>query len=686
MNVNLKPLPEQPLGVKGYTPTGDEYKVFEQWKRRKNELLNSRTNVQGINIDTEMRKWDTNYFNRVADIPASELDPDQKPVAICNAYGKVQSALGILIDRNPEITLEETNPRYSANRELMKNLAKQSWRNTNSLGQFKLSIFNAAKRGWFAGRTYNRVLKGNAKYLTEVDEKGKKTYREDECVKMDDVAYQNLNNYNVWIDEEALPEDFYSIRDWQWREVWHIEKIRKLFPEDEFPNMKFVQEGGDTRETIYNSSQNTSANNSGNESKVMKKGMTEVFFYENQYDDWFIVEINGVMVVWEPLPQNSKRLSLVTGYWNLRSAETIYGIGVVEAMERNEQLIDRIMNMDMRQLLLTIAPGGFYSGTEDPEDENLKVKVGTLRRTMNPKDIIWQEIPPGNENGPNAINWLESKEDQMTGISKTIEGETTAANDNPTAFELGVNRESALKRLRLPLKSFQYALEWEFNNRIALIQQVYSDFQVEHYSDQDQINAYLDEVNADPDLFFIENQGEAGKEKFYAKKYRQFQLNLDEDEKGNFVESENKKFFHIKPKYLEFSGIVQVDIGSILVQSEELEKADTLRLANILIPLLQQPPEAVGKPVKQLLLAFNKDPKQWLPKPFIDAMNGKQKQPTKPIAPPQITSNTTTNNTENAQTVVPQNEVATNPTLGSRVSSAFKAFRNPSGGNGASNG
>jgi hypothetical protein len=56
--------------------------------------------------------------------------------------------------------------------------------------------------------------------------------------------------------------------------------------------------------------------------------MTEIFFYENQYDDWFIVEINGVMVAWEPLPQNSKRLSGLWGYWNLRSAETIYGVDV----------------------------------------------------------------------------------------------------------------------------------------------------------------------------------------------------------------------------------------------------------------------------------------------------------------------------------------------------------------------
>lgn len=680
----------------GYSPTGEEHKVWEQWRFRKNELLNSRTNVHGLNIDQKMKEWDENYFNRIARIPASELDPNQTPVALNNAFGKVQAALSILIDRNPEITLEENDPKYTANRELIKSLATQSWRNTNSLGQLKLSIFNMAKRGWFAGRTFNRRLKHDARFLDEVyDDEGqknrKKKYRKAEVTKVDDVWYQNLNNYNVWIDEEALPEDMFSIRDWMWREVWHIDKVRKIFPEAEFPNMKFVQEGGDTRETLYATSSSNSSASSGNEAKVMKKGMTEIFFYENQYDDWFIVEINGTMVVWEPMAQDSKRISLITGQWNMRSAETIYGIGLVEEMERNEELIDRVMNMTMRQLLLTIAPAGFYSGTEDPEDENLKIKPGVLRRVMNPKDITWMEIPEGNQNGLQTIEWLEDKEDQMTGVSKTLEGEVTEANDNPTAFELGVNREAALKRLRLPLKSLQYALEWEFNNRIALIQQVYSDFQVEHYASKEEIFAYLDEVKADPDLFFIENEGKAGQEKFYAKKVRKVQLSLDQDEKGNFVESENKKFFHIKPEYLWFSGIVQVKISSILVQSEELEKADTLRMANLLIPLFQKPVEVVGPSVKQLMLAFDKDPKKWLPKDWVEKLYGGAKEPDEgqtevpenvqsmfPQA--QATGEGVTpppNAPEAPRTVVPRSELQGSPNLGSRLGAAYNAFKNP---------
>jgi len=686
---NVKPLKPEPASVKGYVPEGDELKVFDQYKGRKNELLNSRRNVYGIDIDQKMRDLDKQYFNREADIPASELDPDQKPVAINNAFGKVQAALGILIDRNPEITVEESSPKYSANRELIKGLAKSSWKNTNSLGQLKLSIFNQAKRGWFVGRTYHMKLKHDARFVESVikDEKtGKETikYETKQITKVDDISYMNLNNFNVWLDEQTLPENFYSTRDWMWREVLYIDDLKKMFPESEYPNMKYVKSGGNTQDTINGSSDKTQAQaNSSNEGKATKVGMTEVFFYENQYDDWFIVEINGVMVVWEPLPQNSKRLSCVYGYWNLRGAESIYGIGLVEAMERDESMIDRIMNMSMRQLLMTISPPGFYTGTEDPEDETLKYKAGTLTRTLDPKNIQFLNIPEGNKDGREWIDWTENKEDQRTGVTKTLEGEDSQGKS--TAFETGVNREAGLKRLRLPLKSIQYALEWEYRNRIDLIKQVYSEFQVEHIADEEDVMNYLDEVGADPDYYFIENEGVAGKEKFYKNDYREIQMNVEQDEEGDFVETEDKKFFKIKPEMLSFEGDVIVDAQSILIQSEELEKADTLRMANIIIPLIAEgDPAKIGRPVKQLLLGFNKDPRKWLPDDWIAQINKSGKiapagtgEAEGEMAGEQDGGEGQLQGAEKAEGVVPQADLKSNPTLGARFAGAMRGFKAP---------
>lgn len=622
-NENLKPLPKE-KAAKGYHPEGDESKVFEQFSRRKQELFSSRNSVYGLNIDAEMRRMDRLYFRKFADIPPSELDANNKPLAINGAYGKIQTALGILIDNNPKYVLEEDNPKYSANRELIRQLAQKSFRDTNSLGQLKLSIFNAAKRGWGIGRTFNRQLLHDAKFLTSIDTKGNRAYTTKKVVKMDDIAYVNMNNFNTWLDEQTKPEDFFSTRDWMWREVWFIDDLKNTFTESEFPNMKFVHSGGDTRDTIEGNYQYQATGGKTSSPQAQKPGMTEVYFYENQYADQFIIEMNGVMVVWEPLPQNNKRLSCVYFPWHLRGDDTIYGYGVVEEMENNEELIDRIINMDMRQLLLTISPPGFYSGTEDFEDENIKITPGVLRRTMNPKDINFLQIPQGNSSGIDKINWLKTQQDASTGITPTIEG-AAPLSSSTTAFQIGVEREAGLKRLRLPLKSIQYALDWEFQNRVALIQQTYSDFQVEHLATQDAINEYLDEVGQDPDFYFIENEGQPGQEVFYAKKHRGQMLNLEQGEDGTFTESDSKSFFHIKPQYLAFTGHLSTDISSLLTTSDELEKADTLRMTNLLIPILQLPKEIGAKPAKQMLLSANKEPKKWLPQDWLDFLAGTPK-------------------------------------------------------------
>lgn len=620
---NLKPKPKDKPVKPGYSPQGDELKIYQEYKRRKAELLNSRANVYGLNIDAEMRRFDRMYFRRFADIPANELDANNKPLAINNAFGKIQTALGILVDNPPKYILEEDNPKYTANREIIRQLAQKSFRNTNSLGQFKLSVLNCAKRGWFVGRTFNRQLVHDARFLKSIDSKGMRAYETRSVVKCDDISYMNLNNYNAWLDEQTKPEDFFSTRDWMWREVWYIDDIRQMFPVEDFPNMKNVQAGGDTRETIEGVYTQTTSDNTGSSPQAQKPGMTEMFFYENQFSDRFIVEINGVMVVWEPLPQNNKRLSCVYGTWHLRGDDTPYGIGIVEEMENDEELIDRILNMDMRQLLLTISPPGFYTGTEDFEDENIKIVPGVLRRTMNPKDINFLQIPVGNEAGLKKIEWLETKQADKTGITPTIEG-APPQSSSTTAFQIGVEREAGLKRLRLPLKSLQYALDWEFQNRVSLIQQTYSDFQVEHLATEDQIHDYLDEVKSDPDYYYIENEGVPGSEKFYAKKYRGIMLNVEQGEDGSFMESESENFFHIKPQYLAFSGFLSTDISSLLTVSDELEKADTLRMVNLIVPLLQMPKEIAARPVKQLLQTYKKDMKKWLPQDWIDFLSGKK--------------------------------------------------------------
>jgi len=612
---------EEKIVIAMYAPADTEKKVWDEYQARKSELKNSRKNVNGLDIDEQMRSWDRDYFERTAKIPASELDTDQSPIAVNNAFSQVQTALSILVGRNPDFVLDERMEKYSGNNQLIRALLKKSWQRTDSMYQFILSVHNMAKRGWFVGRTFHRDIKTQGQFRVGVDKDGKDIWEEREVRKLDDVVYQNLDNHNVWIDEESRPYDYWSTRDWMWREVWHIDKVRRVFPEAEFPNMKFVTEGGVTAETPDGTAQTDSVSATSTQQRELKEGATELYFYENQYDDRLIVDIHGVMVVWEPLPQHHKRLSLVTGFWNIRNAETIYGIGLIEMMEKDETLIDRINNMDLRQLLLSINPPGFYNGGEDFENENLKLKAGVLRRVNgDPKNIQFVTIPKPDNTGIDRVERLENKEEQRSGITKQLGGDISQIKGE-TAFALGISREAGLKKLRLPLKSLQYAFSWEARNRIDVIRQVYSDFDVEHLVDEKVIQQYLEEVKADPKFFFIKNEGSGGaKEEFFANRFPEEQLELEEDDKGKFIESEEKKFFKIRPEMLAWEGDIWIDIDSILVHSEELEKLDTIRMTKTIAELIQLPPEIAKMFIKQVLLAFNKDPKQWMPENFIESM------------------------------------------------------------------
>ena len=627
---NLKPKPEEPT-VPQYAPRGEENEVYEQYLMRKKELRNTRKNVLGLDIDQMMRDWDEDYFNKIAKIPADELDDNQQPLAVNNAFGKVQTALGILVDRNPDFRLDERLEKYSANNQLIRALLKKSWQRTDSLFQLQLFVLNMAKRGWGVGRTFHRKLDMEAKFRKAVN--GKEVWEKETITKVDDIAFMNLDNHNVWIDEESRPYDYFSTRDWMWREVWHIDKIRRVFPVAEFPNMKFVEQGGNVQETPDGTSQKNDANAQQQQRREDKEGMTEVYFYENQFDDMFIVEINGVMIIWEPLPQHHKRLSLVTAPWTLRSAETIYGIGVLEAMEKDEQIIDRLLNMNMRQLLLSISPMGFFNGIAgDLDNENFRIKPGKMTQIEgDPKSITFTKVPAPDGKSIEMIRFVEEKEDATTGITKSLEGSIDQIKGQDTAFALGISREAGLKRLKLPLRGLQYAFSWEARNRADLIKQVYSNFEVEHLVSADDVDKYQKEVNENPEFFFQDARG------LFMKRFPEENLEIEQNDKGTFEESEEKKFFKIQPEMLSWEGDVWVDVESMLVSSEELEKLDTTRFINLLTPLVTQlPPEISEKWVRQTTLAFNKDPKKWVPDNFLQIMQQAQQQELQGggIAPP----------------------------------------------------
>ena len=537
----------------------------------------------------------------------------QSDVSYPNPYIKIQTALSILIDQNPSGVFTPGAKRFENTTELIRQLYQRSWEVAKSKQQLKLFVFNLAKYGWAIARTYPKKISRNVKVLLEYNEEdpSKSIYEDKEIIEYNDLFRENLDPWNAWIDDMAKPNNPWSIRDWAWRKVYAFDAAAEEF--GKFPNWKYVKpkkigdvtgKRGEIRKTYQ------------------EREMAEIFFYENKMKDLFMVIVNDVPVVIVPLPiedaQGNKKLSCWQAYWTLRHAESPYGIGIYEVIRYDQGIFDRFRNMSIDQLTLAIYKMWFYQGTQNVTDTaEISITPGRGKQVINPKDINWLEVPgPGKE----AVEWIQMLKNDLqesSGITDTLVGEVTGK----TAFEVAQAKESALKRLKTPLDNVLDALQQDGYITVSLMQLIYSIPEVHKIVDEDLINRYLQETQSDPELF------KSGEQGFEALTFPEFPLNLEEDERGNLIETEQTRFLRIKPRFLQWEGIVNIKPQSILTPSKQVDKALELEMWNILIPLLQLPPELVVKPAKAIVKLYDKDPKDILPDFWLQPPLPPEEQP-----------------------------------------------------------
>lgn len=562
----------------------------------------------------------------------------QSDIAQANPFTKIQTALSIMIDQNPTGVFTATARQYQATTELMKQLYQRSWEYARSKGQLKLFVHNLAKYGWAIARSYPLRIEREVKIVSNYDQENpdNSTYEKETVVEFNDIMRENLDPRNAWIDDMTKPNSQFSMRDWAWRKVYTMDAAKEEF--GKYPLWdKFVTQGGNTQETI-------------SEKKVPSGEKTdtdliEIYFYENRLRDLFIVIANGVPVVMQPLPiadgKGNKKLSCWQTYWNIRHAMSPYGIGIYEAIRYDQSFLDRIRNMTIDQITMSIYKMFFYQGTQTLSDTgDIKITPGVGKQVLNPKDINWMDVPGPGADAYKGIEMFQKDVDDASGITATLEGEITGK----TAFELAQAKEASIKRLKAPLDNILDALNDEGYITVSLIQLIYSIPEVHAITDQRLIDDYMHEIQSDPDLYEREPQTNDDGEQLYdaaglpvstfkAKVYPEFPLNLDKDEKGNLIETKESEFFRVKPSGLQWEGIINIKAQSILSPSKQIDKALELEMYNVLIPLFAQPPELYKKTAENIVKLYDKDPRDVLPEAWL--MTPEQVQQQQPLFVPQ---------------------------------------------------
>jgi hypothetical protein len=623
-----------------YKVSDRDSEIYELFKSRKQELIKSRQNVVGRNIEDIWKAADNAYIPHELkansgtkgflseedgwrSIPTVFKSDDdwQEDSAPASPYVKIQTALSILIDRNPKAVFKAATKQYEQSSVLMKELYNNNWDTAKSKEQLKLLVLNGAKYGVFCGRTavldINRKVRDVVSYNPE--DPSQNQYEEQNITIYNDVYRWALDPWKCWFDDMSKPGDPFSMNDWmRYDDIsWDafVEKFGK------FKNFKYV--------TPHKQVESSDAEP---EKKVtiQSENTVRLWFYENLSRDTFYIQTEeGVVLVNEPIPfsPKNKRLSCWVAPWTLRHQSTVYGIGVYEAMRNDYKLYTKIRNMTMDQLVQSIYKSFFYEGTNTlSETGEIRTKPGRGIQMANPKSVVWNEVPGPGKDAWSGIEFTEKQIDDSTGITKTLEGELSP---NAKAFDIAQTREASLRRLKLPLDNLGFVLEQDAYISTALFEELYSEPEVMQITDPDKILEYRTE--SAKGLLMPNEMAENLDGSITINKFREFPLYVDRDKEGNILQTKEEKFFKVKPEDLSWEGKISITGQSVIAESPLLEKQNKLEMANLLIPLFVQPPEIVMPAAKQILKAYDEDPEDWLPTTWLQMMqqtqSGEQPQP-----------------------------------------------------------
>jgi len=171
------------------------------------------------------------------------------------------------------------------------------------------------------------------------------------------------------------------------------------------------------------------------------------------------------------------------------------------------------------------------------------------------------------------------------------------------------------------------------------MKQIYSIPEIKKFANEEEIQAYVDETGRLAQNVLPTKQDEIGNPmEVSADFYPQLEMAL-EDREGVLVESKENRFFNVGTDIplsaLDWDGMIEVKMDSMLSPTPELERQRKLELFNLLQPVIAQIAMAIktdvdvaialGKPAIQILEIQNEKPKLWLPDELILAMENPEK-------------------------------------------------------------
>lgn len=538
---------------------------------------------------------------------------------------KVQTAISLIIDSDPEATLRALSKRFEGRIDLQKALWKRNWEISEAKDTYKKFVFNLATFGWAPGKVFPWRVTFDKEVLTEVDDsdydeegESKKKYDKKTNIWFNDITRTELDPFRTWMDEQTRPYKDFSTNDWYYEDDYSYDAAKAEF--GHLPNFDKYIPGPIDLKVLDAQGENQS---SSDEQKSERTDIITIGFYENRLKDLYVIRVPklGVCLKYCPLPNDDGYLSLFHTPWLLRSARSPYGLSLWQMIKQKKGLYDKMQNMTMDQLVLSIMPMFFYTGTGSLiGDGKIRIQPGRGHHIMNGK-VDFMDIPGPGKEAWEGLRFLKGGMDDDSGVTPTLSGELS---DKNTLGEILHAKEGALKRMKTPLENIADAIEQDAYITMSWMKQVYSVPEVKTFATEEELARYEveNEVRASTKIAegVDETTGEL-KGPFTGTFLPQLNLKLEKGSGNKLIESTTERFFQVGKDFevdlMEWRGMFKVIPKSLVSSSEVIEQQQNLEVFNIIVPLLPQPAEIFAKPVKQLLTSRDQDPQNWLPDSWL---------------------------------------------------------------------
>lgn len=602
-----------------------DLKIEQKWKEADREYIPSE-----IEFETR-RRFESNdetglrsKLVRIKDEDEDWRSKNSDPTLLV----KIQTALSIIIDNNPEAVFKPLGRQNENKTALAKVLWERNWNLSGAKEVYKKYIFNKAKYGWAPMRVFPHLIKYDKDVLTEIDSEdpSKNKYDKRTLTWYNDVDREALNPFRTWIDEQTKPYDEYSMSDSYFEKDYTWDQAKVEF--DQYGFSKMVPSPNNDLRVTYSEDSTPSSSSSGPsnaaaaEELKTRKDIVTIGFFESRLRDLHVIRIPklNAPLYYCPLPNDDGLLSVYHSLWVLRDAESPYGISLWEMIKQKKGLYDKMQNMTMNQLVLSVMKMAFYTGTNNlTGDGTIKIKPGVMKQMVNGK-VDWMQIPGPGKESFDGLQFVKNGMDDDSGVTPTLQGSVTGQ----TLGETQLAKEAALKRLKVPVDNIAYAIEQDAYLSLSWMGQIYSTPEVKEFATLGEIKDYEMEASVsalemNPTNGFDPNTG-AAQGPFQTTFLPEMSLPL-EKQGDKLVESRTERFFSmgkdIELGDLKWRGIIKVLPKSIVTSSMELIKQGIKETFSIIAPLLAQPPQIFGKAVKWLLLANEQDPKEVLPDAWL---------------------------------------------------------------------